>query len=243
MSLEPSSKKSPNDFTAPERMVWFDDTLVTHTKDANLSNQPPASGRKNQTPEMLSPLEAALVVKSRHIETLHELLKPYLSNLADQCLKAYVTYFHKNAKLTDMSLANDYVPTSVKHVRLTLQALEEVRESEGYKALHRQLAVKTKTIQCKWTQDFVLKVDEMNCQALLRHFQLAYCRYLPLAANRFMAQFGIDETHDKHRVILDLLAKHTQVIVTPVSLSIGTYLETYKSANELKIRWLRDMGS
>ena len=85
--------------------------------------------------ELLTPLSAATAIASCYIATLHIGLTTFLNAIMDQCLKAYLVYFHTSAKHNEMRLSPTHVPSSIKRIKLTLQPLDEVKESKDYRAL------------------------------------------------------------------------------------------------------------
>jgi len=112
--------------------------------------------------------------------TLHKELQPFLNSLSEEVLRTYSNFWYKHGKHKEMCLDPSHVSTSViKGVDLSLQALEEVKKSEGYTTLHSQLVGETEKTRLEWTKKFTLKVHDMNRQALLRRFKHAFCKLLP----------------------------------------------------------------
>jgi hypothetical protein len=105
-------------------------------------------------------------MKNHHIEMLHKALQPIRHNLTETCLRCFASYYYKNAKHKEMLLNLNYVPVSCKKIGLTLQGIDEVKETEDYKSLCSHLAVRLEEIQCKLAKDYAMKVDDMNRCAL-----------------------------------------------------------------------------
>jgi hypothetical protein len=124
------------------------------------------AGNAKKLIEIKSPTEAALAMKNRHIEMLHKALQPFLCNLTETCLRRFASYYYKNAKHKEIYLNPNYVLVSCKKIGLTLQGIEEVKETEDYKSLCSHLAVRLDEIQCKLAKNYAMKVDDMNCCAL-----------------------------------------------------------------------------
>ena len=71
---------------------------------------------------------------------LHNDAQPFLLELLGSVLKEFATSYWKHKKYQGMVSHYDYIPFSCKH-GLTLQALEEVKESEDYITLCVHLGV------------------------------------------------------------------------------------------------------
>ena len=82
---------------------------------------------------------------------------------------------------------NAYIPTICWNVGMTLQALAEVQKTTGFKSLQDELALATEALHHDWALCFVLPVQELNCGALKKRYQLAVCRLLTMAAKGFIA--------------------------------------------------------
>ena len=76
-----------------------------------------------------------MTLKSKYIETLHIGLVTFLGDLIDNMLHHYANYFLRNVLYQESRLNADYVPTAIKKIGLTLQSLEEVRDSKDKKAV------------------------------------------------------------------------------------------------------------
>ena len=74
----------------------------------------------------------------------------------------------------------------------------------------------------------------MNRVAHQRRFKIAFCKLLPAAARIFLAQCGV-ESHRAHQVIMDLLAMHSDEILSPLNNTLIDFLVIYIKANELLI--------
>ena len=76
-----------------------------------------------------------MTLKLKYTETLHIGLVTFLGDLTNDMLHHYGNYFLRNAQYQESCLNADYVPTAIKKIGLTLQSLEEVRDSKDYKAV------------------------------------------------------------------------------------------------------------
>jgi len=107
-------------------------TKFIQTHSAHLPNEP--TDRVKQA-KIISLLEAAMALKSKYIETLHVGLVTFLGDLTNDMLHHYANYFLRNVQYQESRLNTDYVPTAIKKISLTLQSLEEVKDSKDYKAI------------------------------------------------------------------------------------------------------------
>jgi hypothetical protein len=115
---------------------------------------------------------------------------------------------------------------------MTLQALAEVQKNTGFKSLQGELALETEALCHDWALQFVLPIQELNCGALKKRYQLAVCRLLTMAAKGFITQVGI-EGYNAHLAIVDLLVTHTDKVTAPLSINPRNFLILYKEAAKL----------
>jgi len=86
-----------------------------------------------------TPLEAVMAAATAYVETLHEKLQPFLTDLIRQVLKdASVSHF-KSEKLKEINATSEYVPAICRTVGMKLQAVSEVTKSLGFQALNDEL--------------------------------------------------------------------------------------------------------
>jgi hypothetical protein len=193
-----------------------------------------ATGNANTQQETTSLLEAAMAMKNHHIEMLHKALQPFLEDLTETCLRRFAAYYYKNAKHEEMFLDANYVPTSCKKFGLTLQAMDEVKETEDYKSLCSQLAVRIKKIQRKLALDYAIRVNDLNCHALWQRFLASFCKLLPKAAKVFIAQHGING-YTKHQAVLDLVATLPNKALASIKMTMRKFLLLYKMTNMIAV--------
>jgi len=186
----------------------------------------------SKPPVLQTPLAVALAMGTSHVETLHREAQPFLQELLGSVLGQFATYYWKQKKHQEMESDADYVPSSCKH-GLTLNALQEVRESEDFITLSIQLEVKIAQSQ-RNLATYALRVYSMNCIAHQVRYKKALCKLLPAAARIFLAQFGI-ENYGVHQVVMDLLAMHSDEILSPFSNTLHNFLIIYRESNELAI--------
>jgi hypothetical protein len=181
-----------------------------------------------------SPTEAAMAMKNSHIATLHEALQPFLHDLTETCLRRYAAYYYKNAKHEEMHLDPNYVPASCKKIGLTLQGIDEVKETEDFKSLCSHLAVRLEEIQRKLVKDFAMRVDDMNRRALWHRFLASFCELLPKAAKVFIAQHGISG-YNEHQAVVDLIATLPDEVLSATKMTTREFLIFYRKTNSLAV--------
>jgi hypothetical protein len=121
-----------------------------------------------------------------------------------------------------------------QNVGMTLQALAEVQKTTGFKSLQDELALETKALRHDWALWFVLPIQELNCGALKKRYQLAVCWLLTMAAKGFIAQVVIGG-YNAHLAIVDLLVTHTDKVMAPLSINPCNFCILYKEATKLTI--------
>ncbi len=201
------------------KRVSFDE--VAQNNEAS-DNAIPPTGHK-------TPLEAAMAAAITYVETLHNKLQPFLTDLIRQVLKDASIFHYKNEKLKEIVANPEYVPAICRTVGMKLQAVSEVTKSTGFKALEDELAEAIETTRRDWATRFVLPIFDMNVKALRRRFQLSYCRLLPLAAKGFIAQVGT-ERYDANVAVMDLLAMHGTEVIAPLNVTPHDFLVLLKEA-------------
>ena len=152
------------------------------------------------------------------IVTLHSKLQAFIQDLISGVLKDASTFHYKNEKLNGTRADNAYIPTICRNMAMTLQALVEVQKTAGFKSLQDELVLATEALCRNWASRFMLPVQELNCGALKKRYQLAVCRLLTMAAKGFIAQVGI-EGYNANLAVVDLLVTHTDEVTAPLSVS------------------------
>jgi hypothetical protein len=117
---------------------------------------------------------------------------------------------------------------------MKLQAVSEVTESSGFKALNDELNEEIEAIRRDWATRFVFLVYDMNVKALRKRFQLSFCRLLSSAAKGFIAQVGT-EGYDATVAIMDLLSMHGDTVVAPLNVTTHDFLVLLKEATGVTI--------
>lgn len=181
-----------------------------------------------------SPLEAAITLSRKYIETLHSGVTTFLTFLTEQCLKEYSEFFQSTMKTQRGSnLGTAPIPTSIKRIRLTLQPMEEVKESEGYKALHARLVAETEILHRRWTDTYATVVDKWNCDARLRRYQKSVCVLLRNAAVAFIAQLGLQD-NPEDEIVMNLFATSgVSILSTSPPMDLKSLLRLYKETHKL----------
>jgi len=182
--------------------------------------------------ELPQPLEAATAVTQGYIATLHFGLQPFLTKLSRTCLVAYSAYHTHRLRTKEMSLQPPRIPSSVRKLKLVLQPLDELKESEGYKALQSGLDARMELIHRELTDEFLKPLHTMNTEALLRRFHISVCRLLRNAANAFIAQMDLTSKYTADQAIIDLLAHSPGDLLSfPLPTNLPELLQLYKEAN------------
>ncbi len=83
----------------------------------------------------MSPLAAALVLKDKFIESLHQMFQPFLTPLATSVLSKFATAYYADKKHKETKSDQNYISKAIKALGFPLQGLLEVEQSEGFKAL------------------------------------------------------------------------------------------------------------
>jgi hypothetical protein len=91
--------------------------------------------------ETISTLSAALVLKVNFIDLLPFASHLFLTPLAESALRKFACHFYVEEKGKETKSDPNYVLNSAKNLGIVLQAMHEVHESQGLKALHNDLTV------------------------------------------------------------------------------------------------------
>ena len=205
------------------RRVGFQHPISTFQK---------ASHSTDTSVELPLPLEAAKSVSAGHITTLHIGLQSFLSSHTQSCLTAYSAYHHHNVKTKDLILHPHRIPPSVKNLKLILQPLEELKESEGYKALQSDLNCEMEQLHRKLVEKYINPLNSMNTDAHLKRVHLAICTLLRNASKAFIAQLNLTN-YSADEAIIDLLATSPHdLLAFPLPTDSASFLTLYKEANE-----------
>ncbi len=193
-------------------------------------------GQAKSPPERNSrPLETALALRTRHIETLHPLLHASFNDLTDVCLHDYAKYYYNLVKIRETHLNHrTTVPNSVKSLGVTFQPLDDVKTREDFKALHSNYLVEIEKIRRSLAVKYIYPIDKMNSTCLLERFQTKVCKLLEYAGRCFIAQTEARD-YTNHQAVVDLLVIHGHDITkAPLPQDIKAFLVMYKTANNLQ---------
>lgn len=230
MSSETSSNPSSNASSSSQsnkrtRRVQFEETTSTATKPS-----PPSTVDKQPTA-----LEAATAEATAFVVTLHPALQSHATYLIKQLLTKYSAYFYKLKNNSKTSTDPSYVSRSVTdNVKLTLQAVPEVSESEDFKTLNAALAEEISSFHRRLTTTYVLEVNRMNCNALHKRFHVEYAKLLPSMARGFIAEQGI-ENYSGHQAVVDSVATDPDEVLNVLKCDLRSFFRTYKEANEIAV--------
>jgi len=90
---------------------------------------------------IITPLSAALVLKVTFIESLPTASHPFLKPLAESALHEFACHFYAEEKVNETKSNPNCVSKSVKKLEIVLQAMPEVQESQGLKALRNDFSL------------------------------------------------------------------------------------------------------
>ena len=191
------------------------------------------SSSTNQQPTVgMPPTKTAKLKIEAYVVTLHTGMQHFLRARLEKVLSTFSAQFYKNKKYLEMSQDNEYVPNCCKDLGFPLLPVEEVRESEDFKALNVEFEVDLGRVRTE-LRKYPLRVHDMNRQAFWKRFIAAHCRSLAEAARCFVVQLDIGNTYGEHLACVDLLAKHPDEVTSPLNVPIKTFLAEYKEANQL----------
>jgi hypothetical protein len=179
-----------------------------------------------------TPLEEAIAAAKTFIVMLYPKLQHFVQDLIGGILKDASKFHYKSEKLNKMHADNAYIPTVCRNMGMTLQALVEVQKTTGFKSLQDELALETEVLRRNWALRFVLPIQEINCGALKKRYQLAIFGLLTMAAKGFIPQVGIKGYH-AHLAVVDLLVTHMDKVMAPLSINPCNFLILYKEAAKL----------
>jgi hypothetical protein len=111
-----------------------------------------------------------------------------------------------------------YLPKSIKQIgSVTLQAKDEVTESNDFKTLQIKLSADLDATRRRFANDYFLPAENLHRLALKRCFQLSICRLLASAALGFIAEIDI-KNNTEHKAVMNLLTTSpTSLIVDPIA--------------------------
>jgi hypothetical protein len=174
-----------------------------------------------------------MTLKSKYIETLHIGLVTFLGDLIDNMLHHYANYFLRNVLYQESRLNADYVPTAIKKIGLTLQSLEEVKDSKDYKAIFDCYIADKDETKIRWTK-YVNEIDNLTRLGLKQRFLASFCKLLNSAARGFTAEVGTHPSYTEHKVVIDLLEiTPTLLLGEPFKWTAEEFLTLYKKTNDL----------
>ena len=152
-----------------------------------------------------SPFSAALVLKENFIESLPNASSPFLTPLAESALRKFASYVYTEEKAKETKSDLNYVPSSAKKLRIVLQAMPEVQESQGFKALRNNLTADLEKFRAMITQEYILKANDMNVEAKRSRYNAAICKWIWGLAQAFIVQQNI-YNYNEDVAVLDLIA-------------------------------------
>ncbi len=128
--------------------------------------------------ETISPLSAALVLKVNFIELLPFASLLFLIPLAESALREFACHFYAEEKAKETKSNPNYFLNSAKKLGIVLQAMPEVQESQGFKALRNDLAMELEKFRAMITQEYILKANDLNVDAKQGRYHAATCKWI-----------------------------------------------------------------
>jgi hypothetical protein len=127
----------------------------------------------------------------------------------------------------------NYVPSSAKKLGIVLQALPEVQESQGFKALRNNLTADLEKFHAMITQEYILKANDMNVEAKRSRYNAAICKWIWGLAQAFIAQQNI-YNYNEDVAVLDLITANQDNILVLLGIPLPKFLSAYKVAHKLQ---------
>jgi hypothetical protein len=226
MSLKKPSYTTTNRTNSD--IEWNGKTRFEQSLSPSHPNNP--TDRVERT-ETSSPLEAALAIKSKYIETLLIGLVTFLGDLTDTTLHHYANYFLRNVQYQESHFNVNYVPNAINKIGLTFKSLEEVKDSKDYKAVLDRYIADLEATKIRWTK-YHKEVDNLTRLGMKHRFQASFCTLLNSAAKGFTAEVGTNPSYTNHEAVMDLLVTSPALLLgKPFYWDAMTFLTLYKKTN------------
>lgn len=225
MSTESTSNETSNTSSANKR------TRINH--DSATTVVP--TGILKKPSDIKLPIVAAEGEVDDYVKTLHPELQKFAKSLLIAALGHYGPMFWKKIKHNDNKSNPSFAPVSVeKSVKVQLQALSEVEESEEFKALSASLEGDVADFKKMITDKYVIKTEGMNLDALRNRFISSVCKLLTAMARGFLAEHGV-ENYSEHQTFIDFFAMSGNDLLCVLKTNAVTILEQYKKVNSLVV--------
>jgi len=114
-----------------------------------------------------------------------------------------------------------------------LNSVSEVRESEDFITLNAQLNAAISQAQ-RTLAGLMLRAFNMTQRVHLQRFRKKFAKLLSAAARFFEAELGLS-SYGYHQAVVDLLARYSDAILSPLNITLIGVLVLYRDANELAI--------
>lgn len=195
-------------------------------------NTPAASGGDNKQP--LSCIELARKQATSYIESLPDYLRTRLTDMANDTLNAYATYYRKNLTYVDRKNNPDIIPGSAQ-ISITLSVVKGVEEEPGFQALAKRTAEVVN--QCrKLLREPIIECTGMNVEKLLSNVQQIFVKSLPDIAEIIVDDvfYGVNNnTYGKHQAIADFMNQYANDVLPCVKLHKDTFETKYCEVHQL----------
>jgi len=225
MSTESTSNETSNTSSANKR------TRINH--DSATTVVP--TGILKKPSDIKLPIVAAEGEVDDYVKTLHPELQKFAKSLLIAALGHYGPMFWKKIKHNDNKSNPSFAPVSVeKSVKVQLQALSEVEESEEFKALSASLEGDVADFKKMITDKYIIKTEGMNLDTLRNRFISSVCKLLTAMARGFLAEHGV-ENYSEHQTFIDFFAMSGNDLLCVLKTNAITILEQYKKVNSLVV--------
>jgi hypothetical protein len=116
---------------------------------------------------------------------------------------------------------------------IVLQAMPEVKESQGFKTLCNNLTADLEKMYAMILQDYVLKANDMNIEAKRERYCAAICKWIGGLAQAFIVQQDVNN-YNEDVAVMDLIASAQDNILVPLGITLPKFLAACKAANNLQ---------
>ena len=182
----------------------------------------------------VSPLKAALVSQKVGLESLPVASTPFLTPIAEKCLKDFATFFYTEDKAKGTKSDPNHVASSARKLNIVLTAEASVQESQAFTALRDELTADLEKFRLHVTRTYVLVAADMTVDAMRTRYHASICKWIRGIATVFIAQQGI-ENYNGDAAIMDIIAIDQDTLLVPLGLTIPQFLSVYKTSNKLPL--------
>jgi hypothetical protein len=193
----------------------------------------PDAAENTKKMETISQLSVALVLKVNFIKLLPIASCPFLTPLAESALCGFASHFYGEEKAKEMKCDPKYISSSATKLGTILQAMPEVQESQGFKALRNDLTTELEKFGAMITQEYDLRANDLNVDAKRGRYHASICKWIQGLAQAFIVQQNIYK-YNKDITVLDLIACNQDDILFLLGIPLPKFLAAYKEAHNLQ---------